>query len=251
LPRTPLTVILLSLLVAVTAVAYSGIEALGRICWLTIGVIIASLMLTLVGGLMTHAEPNALAPFWGTGRSQVLTMGVVKTSLFSELLVLGFLVPRMRNVKEWGRAATWCMVVAAVVLFSSTLVYLYVFPYPSSLRIPNPLFEISRVIISGRWVQRIESIFLVVWLLSAVIKLSIALYCSASTLAQVLRIPTFRPLIFPLSLLVYSFAKLPESEMAVIAWDRDILRGYGSIFSICLPMITWLVGSVRFKRREL
>ncbi|MCR8632273.1 GerAB/ArcD/ProY family transporter [Paenibacillus radicis (ex Xue et al. 2023)] len=248
--RTPLKVILLSLLITAAIVAYSGIEAMGRLCWLTIGLIIASVFITLVGGLMTHSEPNALSPFWGTGRTHVLTMGIVKSSLFSELLVLGFLVPRMRKTEEWGKAAWWCMAISSIVLFSTTIVYLYVVPYPTATRLNVPMFEISRIIIFGRWIQRVESLFLIVWLLCAVIKLSIAIYCCASTLSQMLRLPRTQPLIIPLSIIIYSFALLPASEMAAVAWDRDILRTYGSLISVCLPMATWLAGTVRRKWRQ-
>lgn len=249
LPRTPMKVIMLSLLITAAIAAHSGIEALGRVCWLTIGLIIASVFITLIGGLMTHAESNALSPFWGMGRTQVLTMGIVKSSLFSELLVLGFLVPKMRIAEEWEKAAWWCMAISSIILFSTTIVYLYVFPYPTATRLNVPMFELSRIIIFGRWIQRVESLFLIVWLLCAVLKLSIALYCCASMLSQMLRLTKTQPLILPLSILIYSFALLPASEMAAVTWDWDILRNYGSIISICLPMATWLAGTVRRKWR--
>lgn len=199
---------------------------------------------------MTHTEPNALAPFWGTGRSRVLTMGIVKSALFSELLVFGFLLPRIRKSEAWGRSVWWCIAIASLILFSTTVVYLYIFPYPTAIRLNVPLFEISRIVILGRWLQRVESIFLMVWLLSAVIKLSIGLYCSAFTLSQMLRIPKSQPFIFPLAIIVYSFSLLPPSEMSAVAWDRDILRTYGSIFSVCLPMITWFAAMIRKKWRQ-
>ncbi|GGG13417.1 GerAB/ArcD/ProY family transporter [Paenibacillus abyssi] len=251
LPRTPLRIILLTLLIPVAAIAHSGIETLGRICWLTVGLIVASVVIMLIGGLMTHTEPHALSPFWGTGKSRVLTMGVVKSSLFSELLVFGFLMPRMRKAKEWGKAAWWCIAVSSVILFCTTIVYLYIFPYPSATRINVPLLEISRIIILGRWIQRVESIFLVVWLISIVIKLSVALYCTAATLSQMMRLPKHQPLVFPLAISIYSFAMLPPSVMTAVMWDRDLLRTYGSIFSIGLPLMTWLAGIVRNKWRQL
>lgn len=251
LPRTPLHIIVVSLLVSVAVVAHSGIEALGRISWLFLGLIIMSIVILLIGGLYTHTEPNALAPLWGKGMSLVLTTGIVKSSLFSELLVLGFLLPRMRKEEEWGQAAWWCMVVSSLTLLCTTLVCLFVFPYPTVSRINDPLFEISRIIIFGRWVQRVEIIFLVVWLLCTVIKLAVGLYCSASALSQMLRLPRYQPLIFPLAIMIYSFAILPDSEMSAVAWDRDFLRTYGSIFSIGLPITTWLVGILRRKWGQL
>lgn len=249
--RTPINIILLSLLIPVAVVAHSGIEMLGRFCWIIVGLIVGGVILVLIGGLMTHTESNALSPFWGSGKSRVLRMGIVKSSLFSEMLVFGFLIPKLRKSKEGGRAAWWCIAISSLTIFSTTLVYLFVFPYPSAIRINVPMFEISRLIYFGRWIQRLESLFLVAWLLSAVMKLSIALYCAATTMSQMLRLPKFQPLIFPLAILAYSFSLLPESEMMAVAWDGEILRTYGSLLSIGLPMITWLAGMVRRKRRRI
>ncbi|WP_282941455.1 GerAB/ArcD/ProY family transporter [Paenibacillus sp. RC67] len=248
--KTPLTVILVSLLLPVSVVAHSGIEALGRISWLFLGLILSSLLVLLIGGLYTHAESDALAPLWGNGKSIILSSGIIKTSLFSEMLVFGFLLPLMRKEQEWGRAGWWCMGVSSLILLSTVIVCLFVFPYPTISRINTPVFEISRIIISGRWIQRVEIIFLVVWLLCTVIKLAVGMYCSATTLSQILHLPKHRLLVFPLAILVYSFSILPESEMEAIALDRDILRNYGSIFSICLPILTWLVGMYRQRGKK-
>lgn len=250
LPRTPMNMILIFLLVPIAFVAYSGIESLGRMCWMTIGLIIGSVLIVLIGGLLTHAEPDALMPLWGTGKSKILMHGIAKSSLFSEMLVFGFLLPRMRKSQEWGRAAWWCMAISSIILFSTTIVYLYVFPYPTAIRLNVPLFEVSRLIIFGRWIQRLESLFLIAWLISAAIKLAIGLYCSAATLSQILRLPKVQTLIFPLTLLVYGFALLPKSEMSAVSWDGGFLRTYGSIFSIALPMLTWFVGIVKHKMRR-
>ncbi|TWI59018.1 GerAB/ArcD/ProY family transporter [Halalkalibacter nanhaiisediminis] len=249
IPRTPLSFILLSLLIPASVVAHSGIEVLGRISWITIGLVVSSLAILLFGGVLTHSEPNALVPFWGTGKSQVISSGVVKSSLFSEFLVFGFLIPRMRKQEEWAKAAWWCITISFLILLCTIIAYLFIFPYPTAIRVNFPLLEISRIIIFGRWIQRVESIFLIVWLICTVIKLSIAVYCSTVTLSQMLKLPTHQPLIFPLMICIYSFAILPTSEMSAVNWDQDFLRVYGSIFSICLPLLTWGVGILRKKRR--
>lgn len=247
LPLTPISVILLALLIPVSLIARSGMEILGRISWLTVGIIITSLLVLFVGGLMTYSDPRALTPIWGTGKFQVIKMGIIKSSLFTELLAFGFIVPRMRKTKEWGIAVWVCIVVSSVILLSTIITYLYIFPYPTATRINFPLLEVSRIIIAGRWIQRVESIFLIVWLLCTIIKLSVGMYCSAATLSQILHLPKDQLLIFPLAIIMYHLALMPDNEMDAVAWDSGILRTYGSIGSIILPLLTWLVGILRKK----
>lgn len=247
LPKTPLAVVLLALLLPVSMIARSGIEVLGRVSWLTIGIIIASLVVLIIGGLMTYADPKALTPIWGTGRTKLVKSGLVQSSLFMELLVFGFIAPRMRRKKEWVKAAWWCIVISSLILLSTIITYLYVFPYPTGLRVNSPLLEISRLIIAGRWIQRVESIFLIVWLLCTVIKLSVGLYCSAATMSQMLKLPKDRMLVFPLAILIFYLALWPANETLAVNLEKEIIRTYGSILSIILPILTWWVGAIRKK----
>jgi len=247
LPRTPIEIVLLALLIPTALIARSGIEVLGRIAWLTVGIIILSLIVLLVGALMTYADPKALTPIWGTGKSHIIKMGIIKSSLFSELLAFGFIVPRIRNKNDRSKAVWWCLVISSVFLLSSVITYQYVFPYPTGTRINNPLLEVSRIIIAGRWIQRVESIFLIIWLLCTILKLSVGLYCSAATISQMLHLPKDKILIFPLSILIYYLALLPKNQMITVNLDSNIIRTYGSIISIILPMLTWFVGGLRKK----
>ncbi|ASS65611.1 MULTISPECIES: GerAB/ArcD/ProY family transporter [unclassified Paenibacillus] len=247
LPRTPMNIIMIAMLIPIAVVAYAGLEGIGRFCWSAAGLIVASVVVVLLGGLMTHFEPNALQPFWGTGRTRVLSLGLVKSSLFSEMLVFGFLLPRLRKKGQWGKAAWWCMGVSAFTIFITTFVYLFVFPYPTAVRLNVPMFELSRLVIFGRWIQRLESVFLIAWLICAVMKLAIGLYCSAATLSQVMKLPKIQPVIFPLALLVYACSIIPGSEMEAVSWDGQFLRTYGSLVSIGIPMLTWLLGMIRTK----
>ncbi|WP_048743729.1 endospore germination permease [Paenibacillus sp. P22] len=247
LPRTPMNIIMIAMLIPIAVVAYAGLEAIGRFCWSAAGLIVASVVIVLMGGLMTHFEPDALLPFWGTGRSRVLSLGLVKSSLFSEMLVFGFLLPRLRKTSQWPKAAWWCMSVSAFTIFITTFVYLFVFPYPTAIRLNVPMFELSRLVIFGRWIQRLESVFLISWLICAVVKLAIGLYCSAATLSQMMKLPKVQPVIFPLALLVYACSILPGSEMEAVLWDGQYLRTYGSLVSIGIPMLTWLLGMIKSK----
>lgn len=247
LPNVELEVVVLMLIGTATFVSWLGLEGIARTCWVFGPFALIGLLVLFSSGLLTHTEPGALFPLWGPGVDQVVSFGLIRSSLLAELLILGVIAPSLRSPKELNRAAWTTFIITGVLFTGSVVIFLHIFPYPSAARINFPLLEMSRVIILGRWFQRVESLFLVIWIVSAVLMLATATYGAAATLAQVLQLPHYRFLLYPLATLLYALAMIPDSLPAAVSWDADFLRVYGSGVFILLPALTWLISSIRRK----
>lgn len=240
LPTTPLPVVMLALLATVVYMTYLGMEALTRTAWLGGPFMLIGYVAMLAGAIWTHAEPNALAPYLGKGLDQVLLWGVTQ-NLLGDLLIFGLVAPSFRAFKQWDRAVWWTILFCTVLLVATEIVYLYVFPYPAGERIVLPLMQATRTISLGPALQRVESVFFVIWLVGSIFKLCGFLYVSASALAQTLRLPVYRHLLTPFAVLVFSLGLVPESVAETVRLDF-VLRQFGGIVTVLLPLITWGIG---------
>ncbi|MFZ5814249.1 MAG: GerAB/ArcD/ProY family transporter, partial [Bacillota bacterium] len=171
--------------------------------------------------------------------------GLLKTSLLGEILLIGIVGNRFRSQKDLAQVGWWTLGLSTLLLLATVVVYLYVFPYPAASRVSFPLLEISRVIVTGRWLQRVETIFLIIWVLAGALKLMAGLYGAAKALGQVMQLATTRLLVMPLAALAYSLAFLPSSLPEAVQWDANLLRNYGWVISLALPGLTWLVSAVK------
>lgn len=243
LRETPLPVLVAVLLGASIYLGYLGIEGLARTCWLGGPFMLIGLATLLMMGYSTHAEPNALYPIFGLGLGRVVGWGVIK-DLIGDLLFLGIIAPAFRGPKAWNKTffASWALI--AAIMLSSVIVVEYVFPYPASDRITIPLMQMSRVISLGPGIQRVESVFFLIWLVAGVLKLAAASVASASVLAQVLRLPGYRHVLLPIGIILFSIARIPGNMTQVFIWD-EVLRNFGAIVSVIFPLLTWLVGLIR------
>lgn len=249
LPKTPLSVVLIGFLVVIAYGSLLGIEAIARSAWFVTPFMMVGVMALLGGGLLTYRGENALAPFWGPGFLSVAGWGLIKVSLFAEILIIGLLAGQLRTQRDLLVSGWLTLLYSTLTFLVSVLVYSYVFPYPSSARVSFPLLEISRVIITGRWFQRVEGIFFVIWVLAGALKLSISLYGCSRFLAQVISLPRHHHLVLPLSVTVYSAALLPPNLPAAVSLDANLMRNWGWIISLVLPLVTWLVAAVRSGKR--
>lgn len=250
LPRTPLPVVLLAFLGAIVYGALLGIEAIARSAWIVMPFMVIGVMTLLAGGLYTFHGLNALTPFWGPGLIPVVGWGLVKVSLFGEILVIALLAGQFRSRRDLAQSGWWTLMLSAFFFLITVVAHSYVFPYPASAKISFPLLEISRVIITGRWLQRLEAIFFIIWVLAGALKLAISLYGCARVLAHVMKLPQFQHLVVPLALLSYSAALLPPSLPAAVQLDAELLRNWGWVVTVGLPLITWMVAALRGRQEQ-
>ena len=77
------------------------------------------------------------------------------------------------------------------------------------------------------------------------VKVCALFYGASVSLARGFKLPVYRPLLFPLAVLVYGLNFLIPSFAAVAFLDATILRDYGWAFA--LPTLVWLLVKLRSK----
>lgn len=247
LPKTPLNIITLAFLSVACYGVLLGLEGLARVVWLVTPFTLIALVVLLVGGIYTQSAEYPLFPFWGWGAVPTIMWGLAKVSSFAELLLLGLLLPHFRDSGSLKVVARWSIGLSIVVMVGTVLFYQYIFPWPGGGRVSFPLLEVSRLIITGRWVQRMESVFFLVWIIMATLSAATGLYATVRTLAETIGLENERHLVLPVALTVYSMAQAPNNLSAAVAWDSDGIRVWGWIVTVALPLLTLLVSTIRGK----
>lgn len=243
LPQTPLEVIMTVFLGTSVYVAFLGMEAITRTSWMGAAPMLVGMVILLGAGLVTHHEPKALSPFWGTGPLPVISTGLIM-NLMGDVLILGLLGPAFRRQRDLEKTAWWSIALCAVVMVSSVIVYLYIFPYPASQRVELPLLQVTRMISLGPGVQRVESLFYIIWTVGGVLKLAVTLNATAAILSEVIRLPSYRHVLFPVALLAFSIGMVPGTLREASRWD-EYVRTVGALVTVVLPWLTWIVGLMR------
>jgi len=246
LPQTPISVITAGFLVVIIYSTYIGLEAISRTAGLLIGFIIGSLALITVLLIPFMVASYNLFPFWGSGPDIVARLGATRTSLFGEILIVGLIAPLLSG-KELGRVGITSLAAAIGIMTFVEVIYLIIFPLPASAVFTFPLYSGARLVFIGRFVQRIDAIFVFVWIITALIKLAATMYASAAVLARALKLPVFRPLVFPLGILVFAISFTIPSFPDAVTIDSRYLRTYGWIPAFLFPALVYLVAVLRKK----
>jgi spore germination protein (amino acid permease) len=248
LPTTPISIITIFLLLGIIYPCYLGIEALSRGAWL----LMPFLLFGLIGVLLlilprTHLD--YLFPLWGPGLTQIIKAGAIKSSMTGEILLVSIFNPYLRERKQIKTVVIGSLIIYGILFTLTMAIYEMVFPYPSAVTLlPYPLYMLARIIYYGRFLQRVESIFIFIWVFSLLVTISSLFYGATLSLARGLKLPVYQPLLFPLAILVYSVNFLIPNFPAGAWLDSHVLHNYSFIVAFGLPALVWLMVKIWNKR---
>ncbi|MFZ5816970.1 MAG: GerAB/ArcD/ProY family transporter [Bacillota bacterium] len=246
-PHTPQTFAMSTMLIASAlgaAMAPANAFWLASLyVWPTLG----SILLLLIGNVAWGQFRNVL-PATGHGILPTLQEVLPLTSHYSPLVLLftfcGFLPSSQRLV----RSTVYSIVGATLTLSLVILIYLMVFPLPAGLGIPFPLFEMSRLVQGGRFLERVDVIWIVVWTYGSVLRTGLVLMAGAHLFKEAFRLPDHRGAVLPLAVSTLAVALGPSNLATAIAGGTFFLRRAGFLIFFVLPLVVTLLAW--FRRRK-
>jgi spore germination protein KB len=246
LPQIPLVMITVTFAAVMILPAIWGLESTARYAALITPFL-------LIGGIglfwlqYKNMSLNNLAPLWGPGLTKLLINGFSRSSLLSELVLLGFLVPFIPREKTVP-TGIYLLIAASVLLTTAMLVTQTIFPPPVAAENTYPFYEISRSIYFGRFYQRVEFIFILVWISITLISLVVRFYFTTVGLARIFRMPYHQPLIGMAALAVLTVSLLYPNYNTVVYLD-DLIRGrWAWIPGFFIPFVIYLTALILRKR---
>ncbi len=250
LPNTPISMILGTFLLLAALISYFGLEVLIRICSLCFVPIILGILVILVLAYPSY-DINFLKPIGGYGVKNSIVTGILRSSAYIEVATLGVYINFMHGIKNIKKAGTVSILITGAIFSISTACYLMLFTYTVGSDNLSGLFELSRSIYYNRFFQRMESIFLFIWIISTFIFVSNGFYLTTVIYAQTFKIKNHRPLIFPFLFLCFLIAILPKNISELLTYYVKPLRKYSMFLIFVFPGITLLIAMILRKKGAL
>lgn len=247
LPLTPLSIFVLVFLLLAAKGIYGGIETIARTSYVLAPFVIISI-LTIIIFLLPYVNWGNFLPILGPGLKQIIFSGVRATNYYGELIFLGVLASFLRTRKDILPAALVSLFFIALILILAVGLNTAIFGLVGSRRLSFPLLEMTRLIGLGAFFQRIESVFLFIWFFMAALKIISTLYVLVLGIAQILKINNFKPLVWPVGIIVFTISFFPTSLITAFSYDENILRVFGVLITHSLPVGLYLLAVILNKR---
>ena len=240
LPSTPISVIAFTFLFAGLLGAYLGIETMARSARLMYPYAIGGIIILLLA-LIPRWNVYNILPILGNGPLRVFGEGTFSTSGVTEIILAAVLVQAMGGVEKFRHIGFRSMIIAFLILIALQLTLSLTFSWEVVTENTLPFYRLSRTIYLSRFFQRVEALFIFIWSIIGALKIALTLYGASVTLSRALKLPDYRPLIWPLGLSVYILSFLPPDMPAAVKLDADFLSPFALIPNYLLPLLLIIV----------
>lgn len=221
LQKTNVEIIVVVMAVVAAMGAYLGIEAIARIhkMFLPIAAIVFLSFLLL---LIPKYRLVNIFPIFGNGLSSIFIKGFNSLSLFSDLIVLNLLIPYTKNLDMIKRSGRCGIIIAGIAATVTTAAYCLSFSYPASENFIMPAYQVARLINISSFFSRFEAFFEFVWSILILLYTATYLYMISYSLQITLSLKFLKPLIFPVTVIIFLISLLPSSMMEMMKWDHVV-----------------------------
>ena len=248
-PITPPGFLTGALLIVVAISAFLGLETIARVAKLAAYFALFAFLLLLILS-SEYFRFAHIFPILGYGLGKTITSGILRSSAYSEVVVLAVFAGSLQGTGHIKKAGYISLFLSGFILSIILLCYTMVFEYTSTEEITAPIYVIARLIKFGAFFQRMDPLFLFLWIFTTIIYISIMFYSAVSIYCKIFRLQDTRPLIIPMAVLAFTAAIFPEDFPSVITEYVQGLRTYGNITFFILPFIALIVAVLRKKKGE-
>ena len=249
LVNTPISVIMASMVLLCAFIVRGGIEVLGRAAELFVPVFTFPICIVILL-LIPDFDFMNIFPVLGNGLMPPIKGAIVPGGWYSEFFLIIFLLPFLADAKKGMKSGMRTVFAVMMTLIVVNLLVLFVLGGTTPSK-NYPLMNVSRYISIADFFEHVESAVMAVWIVGAFVKISVFYYVSALGTAQWLNLSDYRPVVWPIGILIVIFSlwSLPSS-IDVNRNDIMVFPLQGILMQTIIPLILLVIAVVRKRNRK-
>jgi spore germination protein KB len=200
-PLTPRVVMLIMLLSVCGIAAWCGIAVIGR-C----GEVFFPLMIVIAVSIFLLSardwNPLYLRPVAENGLLPILRGAAVPSGWYGEVILIAFLLPLLNQPGQARKASIYSTIIVTLLMLKTVLLCTLI-EGPLVSKLPFPYAAVIRYISLGDVLERIDPVFLPIWVTVGFLKLATFLFVTCLCLSRVCGVKNQRTLALPVILFMF------------------------------------------------
>ncbi|MDR7319356.1 endospore germination permease [Brevibacillus nitrificans] len=245
LHKTPISVVSITMIFVCSWAVRAGIEVIGRTAQLFFPVFLIPVL--FIPLLLKNMKLDYLFPILEHGLVPTLKGALVPSGWFSEMFLLSFLLPYVRNQEKGKSSALYAVI--GVMLLLTTINFFILFVLGKQIGdFLFPVMVAFRYISVAEFFENMESLVMAIWILGMFVKISVFYYVTVLGASQWFRMSDYRSLVLPIGFLVglFSFWSFPNFNTGLY-FDIYAIPFYGPLIQTVLPLFLLIIATLRKK----
>lgn len=246
MPDTPIQVIMILFMSVVLMAARLGLEPLARsaeIFFPFVVILVLSLMILLI----PEIKFQNLQPVGEGGLKQVIRGSIPFIVFpFIEPVAILMILPFVSQKDKIRKSLFIGQLLAGSVLIIITMLAILVLGPDLTARQNYPIYMLAKKINIADFMTRLEAILAIIWFITIFIRFSLFFYVTILGMAQTLKMQDYRPLVFPIGILLIAFTLIMSPSIVHYSkFISDIWPFYAMTFGFLLPLILLIIAKVK------
>ncbi|ETT65290.1 spore germination protein [Paenibacillus sp. FSL R7-277] len=213
---------------------------------LIVGSILVTILLSLKNVDMLNLQPVLMAPslqFWKGAQEA--------TYLFQSSFVIVLLIPFMEKPGHAVRAGAWAIFLSGAIYVLIVIASVGIFGSEETKLLIYPTLEMARSAAFGEgFLERLDAIFIIIWVISVYTTIYTTYYISAYLLHKLLRFRDQRMASTVLLPVMFILAMLPSNVFESYRWALH-LGNAGMMLMFGYPLLLWTVYLLRRHKKKV
>lgn len=222
LPAAEFRVVIFWYIFFAVVLVYFGIEGIARAAYLLMP-FVAGGVVTVILLLAPFYDIYHFFPWQGAGIGPALERGLALAGLNIGGLLLFVLAPQFQTPGTLRTALVYGGSIGALLRTLVIFFFLLAYGVAEGMEKTLPFFEMARLVYLSRYIQHIESLFIVLWVITGLLAIAIDLYAALQLIARPLKLPSLRPLVAVVALVAVNVAVIPLDLNTVVEADNRLV----------------------------
>lgn len=193
-------------------------------------------------------SPQKIFPLLGNGPVNTFVFGLTNLSAFQGILFIYLFPPLLKEPEKFKKITTISIILTGIYIFLCVSIILLMFPAFYSTNEIMPLYLATRYISLGSFLQRLESIFMLVWIMSFLSYLSISCKFSINIFQKITKIKNSKPIINIFGLLILGISLLPKNLSISNFLETTIINNLSLILFIAIGLGILIIANIKRKK---
>lgn len=243
--RSPVIFIVIFFILALLISNLIGLRSIAKTISLILPFTIISILFSF-GAVFDSISVDSFTPIFGNGYKSVFVNGLTNLFSFSIIIFFFFFKPLLKNSFDFSKVTIISFVISWILLLLTVLSLLIAFPAIHASSNLNFLYSLARKIELGDFLQRLDALFIILWILCVFSYLSIITYL-ITTILKKLTLSTERNMFaYLVSIILLGLSLLPIN-IAEIKFIQGTIYKYVILCSFAIGILVLIIANLKFK----
>lgn len=226
--------------------AKKGISSVSKTNLLFVALLLIP-MIILFCALFFDMEIQRIFPILGYGVNNTFFGNSTNIFAFSGLLFLFFIMPFLNNSEDFSKIGFISFIISSLYLFFTVISLLLVFPFSEITEELLSIYLLSRTVSIGTFLERLDAIYVFLWILSTFSYLSILIFFICNTFKKMANLKNANGIIGTAMFLVFSSALLIKDISGFRFFQFGVFK-YFTILLFVLFILILFIGYLKKRR---